>query len=303
MTGGEQVGGGFKKLGPSAPPALPSRLVLGFERIGLIALRAPLLSILAVIVLAGFAAIGVRNLKVDDSLTSLFRSETPQFRHFEEFTRRFPSNEYDVFMVVEGDDLLARNSIDALRNVVTELQLLDAGGKPATRGVLSLFSARQPPENGTVPGPLFPADLPEGKAYEELIHRVLSNEIIRGKLLSEDGKLALVVIALDPAIANGETGAKFGIPSFQDIKKWFQQLPAFFTDLPGKARSWIAGLSGGVKQAGCDSYEGLQQVICKIRAEAKNELEGTGVKVELSGVPVMRLEIRNAVERDETLYN
>ncbi len=32
-------------------------------------------------------------------------------------------------------------------------------------------------------------------------------------------------------------------------------------------------------------------------------MAATGLKVELSGVPVMRLEIRNAVERDEMLYN
>ena len=118
--------------------------------------------------------------------------------------------------------------------------------------MLSLFSARQPPENGQLPGPLFPADLPEGAEYDNLVHKALTNEIIRGKLLSEDGKLALVVIALDPAVANG----------------------------PGDAA-----------------------VVSAIRKAAAENLEGTGLKVEFTGVPVMRLEIRNAVERDELLYN
>jgi predicted RND superfamily exporter protein len=36
------------------------------------------------------------------------------------------------------------------------------------------------------------------------VHRVLSNEIIRGKLLSEDGTLALIVLALDPKIVGGK---------------------------------------------------------------------------------------------------
>jgi hypothetical protein len=40
--------------------------------------------------------------KVDDSLSQLFRSETPEFRTFEELTRCFPSNEFDVVIVVEG---------------------------------------------------------------------------------------------------------------------------------------------------------------------------------------------------------
>src|SRR6202008_219922 len=110
-------------------------------------------------------------------------------------TRRFPSSEYDVLIVVEGKTLLERNSIEKLRDVVTDLQLIDG-----TRGLVSLFSARQPPQGNSLPAPLFPDKLPEGAAFKELAQRVLSNEIIRGKLLSEDGTLALIVLALDPAL-------------------------------------------------------------------------------------------------------
>jgi predicted RND superfamily exporter protein len=231
----------------NAQPTSSFRLALGFERIGLIALRTPLLSAAIAVALCLVAAFGTGRLKVDDSLSSLFRSNTADFRHFEEFSHRFPSSEYDVLMVVQGANLLKRDSIDKLRDAVTELQLIDG-----TRGVLSLFSARQPPENGQLPGPLFPADLPEGPEYDALVHRVLTNEIIRGKLLSDDGKLALIVIALDPAVANG----------------------------------------GGESKA-----------VSAIRQVAADDLAGTGLQAELSGVPVMRLEIRNAVERDELLYN
>ncbi|MGO8955306.1 MAG: efflux RND transporter permease subunit [Rhodomicrobium sp.] len=247
MTGNERDDRDAGKSQGTKPNAGSYPLVLGFERVGLVALRTPLLSVAIAAVLCILAAYGVGRLKVDDSLSSLFRSDTSEFRHFEDFSKRFPSNEYDVLMVVEGKSLLERESIEKLRNLVTDLQLIKG-----TRGVLSLFSARQPPENGQLPGPLFPADLPEGPEFEALINKVLSNEIIRGKLLSEDGKLALVVIALDPAVANGE---------------------------------------------------GDGEVISAIRAAAAEDMEGTGLKVDLSGVPVMRLEIRNAVERDELLYN
>ena len=225
----------------------PYRLVLGFERAGLIALRTPLLSAVIAAVLCVLAGYGVERLKVDDSLSSLFRSNSAEFQHFQDFSKRFPSNEYDVLMVVEGDNLLARDSIERLRNLITDLQLING-----TRGVLSLFSARQPPENGQIPGPLFPADLPEGAAYDALIQNVLSNEIIRGKLLSEDGKLALIVIALDPAEAG---------------------------------------------------YEGVKKIISDFRASVAENMGGSSLRVDLTGVPVMRLEIRNAVERDQLLYN
>jgi predicted RND superfamily exporter protein len=233
---------------PSEPDRQRDRLVLGLERVGLIALRTPLFSAFIALLLCIAAGVGVHKLKVDDSLSALFRSNTPQFRQFEDLTHRFPSHEYDVLMVVEGDTLLERDNVDNLRNLVTDLQLI-----PGTRGVLSLFSAREAPTaQGGTPGPLFPADLPEGDAYQNLIHRVLSNDIIRGKLLSDDGKLALVVIALDPSVADGERAA---------------------------------------------------EVVSQIRKTAADDMDGSKLKVELSGVPVMRLEIRNAVERDELLYN
>ena len=66
-----------------------------------------------------------------------------------------------------------------------------------------MFSARQPGEKGGLPKPLFPDPLPEGAAYDALVQRVKANELIRGKLLSEQGDLALVVLSLDPSVADG----------------------------------------------------------------------------------------------------
>jgi predicted RND superfamily exporter protein len=98
---------------------------LGLERTGLISLRFPLLVGLATIVLLIAAVFGLMRIKVDDSLSQLFRSDTPEFKTFEEVTRRFPSNEFDVLIVVEGKSLLERASIEKLRDLVTDLQLIE----------------------------------------------------------------------------------------------------------------------------------------------------------------------------------
>jgi hypothetical protein len=121
-------------------------LALGIERIGLVSLRFPLAVALAMIALAIAAGFGVARIKVDDSLSQLFRSDTQEFKQYEEVTRRFPSSEFDVLVVIEGKTLLARESIEKLRDLVTDLQLIDG-----TRGIISIFSARQPPEDGGIP--------------------------------------------------------------------------------------------------------------------------------------------------------
>ena len=228
-------------------PAKPSNLAFGVERIGLIALRFPILALIVVVALAIAAGFGCVRIKVDDSLSQLFRSDTSEFKQYEEVARRFPSNEFDVLVVVDGKGLLDRSSLEKLRDFVTDIQLIDG-----TRGVISLFSAREPQKNGALPAPLFPEELPQGAAYDELIGRVRSNEIIRGKLLSQDGQLALIVLALDPATV--------AAPELADV-------------------------------------------IGEIRATMDKDLAGSGLQAELSGVPVMQLEIRNAVERDRLIYN
>lgn len=242
------------KVPPPVPTAGPSprrrriNIAFGFERIGLVALHAPVLAALILILLGAGAGFGVTRLKVDDSLSQLFRSDTPEFRQFEDVTRRFPSNEFDVLVVVTGKTLLDRDPLDHLRSLVTDLQLVDG-----TTGIISLFSARQAPEPGhTIPPALFPDPLPEGAAYDQLIERVKSNDIIRGKLLSDSGDLALVVLALDPKVAASSDSPK---------------------------------------------------TIAEIRKAVRDDLEGSGLTGELSGVPVMQLEIHDAVERDRLLYN
>jgi predicted RND superfamily exporter protein len=222
-------------------------LALGIERIGLVSLRFPLAVALVAVALAIAAGFGVTRLKIDDSLSQLFRSDTPEFKQYEEVTRRFPSSEFDVLVVIEGKKLLERESVEKLRDLVTDLQLIDG-----TRGIISIFSARQPPEGGAIPAPLFADQLPEGAAYDSLVRRVMGNEIIRGKLLSNDGELTLVVLALDPSVVESNR---------------------------------------------------LRDVVGEIRTRMAEDLAGTELKAELSGVPVMQLEIRNAVERDRLVYN
>ena len=178
-------------------------LAFGAEKMGLVSLKAPLIIGLVFIILAVGAVFGVKKLKVDDSLSQLFRSDTPQFHQYEAVTRDFPSSEYDVLVVVTGDKLLERGNVEKIRNLVTDLQLVEG-----ERSILSMFSARQPPQAGqTIPPPLFPEPLPEGAAYQEVVKQVRANELINGKLISPDGTLALVVLALDPAVASSDKSA------------------------------------------------------------------------------------------------
>src|SRR3954449_12168044 len=170
-------------------------IAFGLERLGLIAVKAPVVSCIILVVLFVAAIFGIERIKIDDSLSQLFRSNSKEYRQYEAVTKRFPATEFDVLVVVEGKTLLARDNLEKVRDMVTDLQLVEG-----VRGLVSLFSARQAPEAGKLPAARFPSDLPEGAAYDKFIETVKTNEIIRGKLLSEDGTLALIVLSLEPEI-------------------------------------------------------------------------------------------------------
>src|SRR6202011_5830237 len=185
-------------------------IAFGLERLGLVAVQAPILSCIILVALIVGAIFGVQRIKIDDSLSQLFRSNSKEYRQYEAETKRFPATEYDVLVVVEGKTLLARDNLEKLRDLVTDLQLVDG-----TRGLISLFSARQAPAAGKLPAALFPSELPEGAEYDKFIETVKTNEIIRGKLLSEDGTLALIVLSLEPeVVASNKLGKVIG-----DIRK------------------------------------------------------------------------------------
>src|SRR5258705_2818695 len=222
-------------------------IAFGLERMGLIAVQAPILSCIILAALFVAAIFGIERIKIDDSLSQLFRSDSKEYRQYEAVTKRFPATEFDVLVVVEGKTLLARDNLEKLRDLVTDLQLVDG-----TRGLISLFSARQAPAPGKLPAALFPSELPEGADYDKFIETVQTNQIIRGKLLSEDGTLALIVLSLGPEVVASNK---------------------------------------------------LSQVIGEIRKLMAQDLADSGLKAELSGVPVMQLEIRNAVKRDGLTYN
>src|SRR3977135_136799 len=222
-------------------------IAFGLEGLGWWAFQGPILSCIILVALIVGAIFGIQRIKIDDSLSQLFRSHSKEYRQYKAVTKRFPATEFDVLVVVEGKTLLARENLEKVRDLVTDLQLVEG-----TRGLISLFSARQAPAPGKLPAALFPSELPQGAAYDKFAETVKSNEIIRGKLLSEDGTLALMVLSLEPSIVGSNA---------------------------------------------------LTKVVGDIRKIMAEDLAGSGLNAQLSGVPVMQLEIRNAVKRDGLTYN
>jgi len=235
-------------MGSAEDPGRSFVFSFGLEKLGLVALRAPYVMAVLVVIATVLGAMGVAKLQVDDSLSELFRTNTEEFHRYEAIDRRFPSSEYDVLVVVEGKGLLQRKGLEAFANLTTELQLVDG-----VSGLVSMLSARGKPDATGYAAPIVPDELPEdGPAFDAMIEALKSNDIVKGKFLSDDGQLAMIIIALDRKVVQEKTS---------------------------------------------------RVVIGEINKSVNDILAGSGLSAKMTGAPVMQLEIRNAVERDQILYN
>ena len=181
------------------------------EWIGLLPLRRPVLSGLLLLAISLAALAGSFKLSVDDSLSELFRTDTEEFHRYERISEKFPSSEFDVLIVAEGKSLLDRQSILALQLAVLDLNLVEG-----VNGVVSFFSAREQLDDEGYAPPLFADVIPEGAAFDRLVERLRQNRIVQGKLLSDDGTLALIVLALDRNTA-GQAGLETVIGEIRGV--------------------------------------------------------------------------------------
>lgn len=205
-------------------------LGFGLERLGLVALRHPRATAGAVLGAALICALGFLRIEASGVLSDFFRSDNPAYKNYIAMSERFPTSEFDVFVIVEGEELLTRERLEDVRTLHLELQFV-----PAVNGVLSMFSMREAPDEKGYPAPMFPSDLPEGEEFDALVKRAVEHPLLQGKLLTvpERGSpLTVLIVSLKrDAVASEGLGA-----SIREIKTLAQEIL-----IPGGLRVHLAG--------------------------------------------------------------
>jgi len=227
-----------------------SKLGFGLEKFGLLTLARPRLTAVAVVLIAAICAIGVARIEATGILSDFFRGDNADYRTYQQMSERFPTSEFDVFVIVEGKDLLTPDNLEAVRTLHLEYQFV-----PAVNGVLSIFSMRQAPDAEGYPAPMFPATMPNGAEFEALKQNVTSHPLLEGKMLATPADappLTILIVSLNKVDVAGD---------------------------------------------------GLNAAIEEVRKLANETLRGTGLRINMAGVPVMQADLRSAIESDRLLFN
>lgn len=100
--------------------------------------------------------IGLTRVETDDALDQFLRSATPDYQAFEELRERFPASDLDVYLAVDGRDLLDPEHLRQMQDLTFDLLLSDA-----VESVVSVFSLREPLGADRLPAPIIPDVIPQ----------------------------------------------------------------------------------------------------------------------------------------------
>ncbi len=170
----------------------------GLERIGLLCVKAPYISLLVLAVITALAGYGFTQVDYDDDLRNLLRSEREIPKQYDRFLERFPALENQTFVLVEGD-LVDKAALEGVRNLHLDLQFVDG-----VTHVISMFSARFPPDEDGNYRPVFPEVLPDGEDLVRLVEEAGSHPLLAEKMLSKDTTTTLLVVGMDANLRDYE---------------------------------------------------------------------------------------------------
>ncbi len=206
--------------------------VLGAERIGLLAARFPAATLMALALVAIVAAFGMTKLRVDDALTDLFRSNSSEYRTYEQFSALFPTNELNIYVVARIDGPLSPAKLESLRDIHLDIGLLDG-----VSNVLSMFSVHRAAAAGPASEPVIPEELPEGKAFDRLTDLLSTSEQISGRFYArttDTTSLVLLILYLEPDVIQqpGLASTVASLRSEMDALSEFYNTPLGLTGVP-----------------------------------------------------------------------
>jgi hypothetical protein len=136
--------------------------------------------------------IALSGLRYDDGLQSAFRSDSPWYRAYADFTAQFTQSDGDAVVLFRSADFAGRADLARVAEFVLEARLLDG-----VADVVSIFALRAPPDAKGAGKILLPTDIPADTDLTSLLADLAGKASIGPRLISADRRLTAVIVALD----------------------------------------------------------------------------------------------------------
>ena len=214
---------------------------------------------------------GGSRLEVDDQPTSIIRSDDAAFAQMEEVFEQFGSDDGACLLLLEGADPFSPEGVRGLRRLVDALEELDG----IVTGAVSLLDMRT-----RVGLPLLPAADASPERFEEARAAAATHPLVAGKLLGSDGTTNLVVAQLAD-----------------------ETLPV--AELRRRVRAIEAVLAGNTAGSAADDTAGSPADTTGGREPGASAGRSPAApwRVSMTGVPPLRVQIFDAIRREQVVLS
>ena len=155
---------------------------------------------IVIILITIFAAIQIKNLKIEDDITKYISEDDPDIKFYGEVIDKFGGSQMNVSMIsLEYEDLFTLENLERIKSITERLETA-----PFVKSVNSFLNM---PKIITTDVGLEVKDLVEvfpenDEEAKELKLSLLNDKLVKGKFISEDGNVALLMVEAVKDIEN-----------------------------------------------------------------------------------------------------
>jgi len=187
------------------------RIGFGFERLGLLALRLPVLFTVLLAILCAVAVYNVRNLSFNGSVIAVLPDQSPAYVDYYKLKRTYRNFSRDVTILIESDRLLTASGLEDLRNLQLDVALADGVAKATT-----IFAT---PDVDPVTGETrewFPDEFTSDEQAAELVKGLIEKYPQVASLFSLERNTAVIVASLTSGVQEDD---KESFKAYQSLRK------------------------------------------------------------------------------------
>lgn len=189
-----------------------SGIGFGLERIGILALKRPVIFSILVMLGTIFSLFNFPQLRFDGNVTAVLPQNSEAFQNYEGQKNRFRNFSRDVAVIVTAPNLITSDGLEEIRNLQLELAITEGVGN-----VYSVFSLPRPnPQTGEMP-PFLPTELGDDQSTRALIDELLEIQPQSASLISPENNAALLFVTLESGLHDADDGVVFRL--FNELKK------------------------------------------------------------------------------------
>jgi uncharacterized protein len=198
----------------------PRGFALLVDRFTLFVLKWPWVVVFIMALLSVFMLRAAINIPADFTVQELFAVDDPEIDYLDKVKQLYGADDDLIAIVLQADDLFSADSLKYIASLTEALKKLQAIRKVESLTTLSDLGGAN---SGTIDSrPLFAQIPADGAALKVLRHRALASPLLRGRLISADGKASVIAANL----AKGLERAKEVRPVVEEIEKILLELPA-----------------------------------------------------------------------------